>query len=337
MMYREFLTSRFQSSFPSYVQPLTFEPPAEYDQVTQVLLRYSLRKGLLRLRKLDYMPILLITGRSGMGKTTSALELARRYSKDVGGNFHHRADLHRQMIAGRHEVILIEDVESRFKRGDLLFIDEIQHFVHRFRATSEENVEFSKFVDTVRKFGIIAIVGTSPRIQAVSSEFIDQCQLWLNAYQKDVNNKKTEFVINVNAITADGKTYDWITKGRVYLPWTSLDVFNVSVDLINEKIYSVKGFVQEDIRERKKRLRKEARLQAQAEKVQEILEAGWLDRYEKAEQLLRVLNMNASKVTRLLQKEGYDIKYKEVLKIKSELELETLQQSNERGDSDEEE
>ncbi len=300
---------------------------SKYDQLPTYYLRYPLKRALIEVKKAGFLPVILLTGFPNTGKTSVGLGLADWFSKAMG----YRFDLSRCFLIGRNESLVIEEIKKRFKPGDLLFIDEIQHFIHGYRTTADVNVEFGKFIDACRKYGILAVMGTAPRFDSVDRPFAqEQVQVWLHVNWK--GNGMSRCYINVNTQTVTGRELKYTSTKNVWFKWAPDALYDYSLEAGDTEIYEGKSLGRENVLEKKKRMKKEEKKKEFLKRINIVLKDKDKTGYQKIMTLLR-MGLNMKKTTGYLRRTGYDVDYEYVQSVRDDLDMEMMKEQDEETEN----
>lgn len=312
-----------QNYLPDVLAPKDYHMlDTKYSQLSQIYMTYGALIGLLKAKAEGFLPIVLFTGSPSIGKTSVALWLTTWLSSKLGKPF----NPDRCFLIGRNEYLLAEEVETRFEPNDIIFIDEIQHMFNRYRVVSDQNVEFIKFLDSCRKYGIGAVISTTPRFGSSDPNYRSELvQLWFHVNFKDAKKKKSRCFLNINTETADGRELDYEKFGNLWFKWCREDIYKMSVDLAQKEIYQAGSIEKENIREKKERLKKEMAKRRVMLQISDVILDNSLDLDDKISSLLD-LGVSQRETHRLMMSNGFDIKFPYVQQRASDLKLKQLKE-----------
>ncbi len=295
---------------------------SKYSQLSQIYLTYGALIGTLKAKAEGFLPISLFTGSPSIGKTTVALWFAHW----LAGKFGQPFNPDRCFLIGRNEFLLAEEVEVRFEPNDIIFIDEIQHMFNRYRTVSTQNIEFIRFLDSCRKYGIGAVIATTPRFGSSDPNFRSELvQLWFHVNMKDPVKKKSRCFLNINTETADGRELDYEKFGNLWLKWTKLDIYERSVDEAQKKIYKGGSMERDDVREKKVQLKKALEEKRQMIQISDIILDNSLSLDEKIEGLI-TLKVSQKETWRMIVAQGIDIKYPYIQQVVSSMKVKEMKE-----------
>ena len=312
-----------QNTLPDVLAPKEWQPgDSKYSQLSEIYLTYGALIGTLKAKAEGFLPISLFTGSPSIGKTTVALWFTHWLAKKFRKPF----DADRCFLIGRNEFLLAEEVEVRFEPNDIIFIDEIQHMFNRYRAVSTQNIEFIRFLDSCRKYGIGAIIATTPRFGSSDPNFRSELvQLWFHVNKKDKIKKKSRCFLNINTETADGRELDYEKFGNLWLRWIQVEIYKKSVEEAEKEIYKGGSMGREGVIEKKEKLRKSLEAKARMIQISDIILDSSSSLDEKIEGLVS-LNVSQKETWRMVKTQGYDIKFPYIQQVATDLSVKEMKQ-----------
>jgi len=185
----------------------------------------------------------LITGETGEGKTSAALQLAMLFTNWKQRNIHKarkiQFTIEHNFLLGQFVSLKTQIIYQHFIPYEEIVVDELELCINVMRSTSRQNVYAKNMLDSGR-YRYNPLSGICPSLASIDKGISSTRMQWnLIAEYNNHNKRVVELIVKYNVHSRDNIQYKWVKFCEMELEWCDTAIYN-QAHALKESIVATK-------------------------------------------------------------------------------------------------